>query len=134
MVKIVDMLGADGTAVPVKLMSTARTALRYKQLFRRDLFQDLQELSTSEAATGGAADNAGTIKQALDFNGFLERLAFTMWAQCEGKDFKALAGSLEDEMADWLDRLDTMACSMAGQEIISCYMDSRGTSTEAKKK
>lgn len=74
----------------VDLASNAATAILYKQTFHEDLLKTVTNLSTASSDMLDAVEK-------------IQRLAFIMSKQAEGKPFSALSKELtEDSFIEWL--------------------------------
>lgn len=99
---------------PVKLCGNAATAVRYKQIFHKDLLMSFRAMSTEDF-------DADIIKE----------LAFVMQMQADGKDFK---GITFDDYCEWLTQFEESEILTNAADIINTWMTNTQTMTKAKKK
>lgn len=98
----------------VKLCGNAATAIRYKQLFHRDLLMQFK---------GMDIDNfeADIVKE----------LAFVMVQQAQGTDFKQVSF---DDYVEWLARYEEQELLQAAASIINVWIQNTATAVQPKKK
>lgn len=101
-----------GTTIPMR--ATAATAIRYRQVFGKDLIVEL-------AREKAEAENLEII----------QKLAFIMAKAAEGADMNTLSVRM---YIDWLDERDYMDLVDALPDVIGLYMAGKGTLSDAKKK
>lgn len=94
----------------IKLAANAATPFRFRQMFKKDLFQILGNEEKAEA------EGVETISE----------LAFVMAKQAEGADMSKLA---EDEFYTWLEEFGPMAFIEGAEEILGIYTASEKTTT-----
>lgn len=94
----------------IKLTANAATPFRFRQMFKKDLFQILGNEEKAEA------EGVETISE----------LAFIMAKQAEGADMSKLA---EDEFYTWLEGFGPMAFIENAEEILGIYTASEKTTT-----
>lgn len=98
----------------VKLCGNAATAIRYKQLFHRDLLMQFK---------GMDIDNfeADIVKE----------LAFVMTQQAQGADFRQVSF---DDYVDWLAQYEEQELLQAAASIINVWIQNTATAVQPKKK
>ena len=98
----------------VKLCGNAATAIRYKQLFHRDLLMQFK---------GMDIDNfeADIVKE----------LAFVMTQQAQGADFRQVSF---DDYVEWLARYEEQELLQAAASIINVWIQNTATAVQPKKK
>lgn len=103
----------------VKLLTTARTALYYKQIFNEDLLVFMLVRANSGEATDAEAVDVA------------QKLCFIMAKQAEKADMKQLNF---DSYADWLDTMSQMDLIRASFSIIEVYKENMAGLSTSKKK
>lgn len=103
----------------VKLLTTARTALYYKQIFNEDLLVFMLVRANSGEATDAEAVDVA------------QKLCFIMAKQAEKSDMKQLNF---DSYADWLDTMSQMDLIRASFSIIEVYKENMAGLSTSKKK
>lgn len=98
----------------IKLCGNAATAIRYKQVFHRDLLMSFKSMSPEDF-------DADIIKE----------LAFIMMQQAAGADFKAVTF---DDFVDWLEKFEETDLLNKASDIIGLWMSNTQTMAKAKKK
>lgn len=98
----------------VKLCGNAATAIRYKQLFHRDLLMQFK---------GMDIDNfeADIVKE----------LAFVMTQQAQGADFRQVSF---DDYVEWLAQYEEQELLQAAASIINVWIQNTATAVQPKKK
>ena len=103
---------------PLELAANAATPYRFKQIFKKDLFQ----LFTSAAIKG---EESGT-----DVADSIPELAYVMNMQAQKADMNALSF---DDFMDWLEGFGPMDLIYAGESIMNFYLQSTTSSVQPKK-
>lgn len=98
----------------VKLCGNGATAIRYKQVFNRDL------LVSFAAMEKGVYD--------LDL---IKELAFVMAMQADGKSFTAIT---YEDFIEWLEQFEESDLIASMPDIISVWMNNAETKVKSKKK
>lgn len=98
--------------VPVEMKATGSTVIRYKQIFHRDYFRDI---------------NDSDIADRIDV---FTRMGFVMAKQAEGADMGKLN---EDSFIDWLDQFDPLDVESATDQIMLFFAGSEKQSVNPKK-
>lgn len=150
MVGTVELTLADGSTEELKMFACGTTAIRYKQLFKREILAGITSVvnmlnGDQIKAVMAASDDeeldmdqvdGDTMKALLDVlgsDGFsvVSEMAFVMNQQEEGAKMSMLS---YDDYVDWLERFDTMTFLQNAMTIIGIYMGNRAGSVDAKKK
>ena len=122
MFKEVTIARADGSGAPTALMANAATALRFKQIFKKDLLTLFANAKTEENG-----------KEVYNID-FLPELTFTMAMQARAKSEGIRIDQLnEDDMIEWLEDYDSMAIENASTEIINVYVGNTQSDSKSKK-
>lgn len=103
---------------PLELAANAATPYRFKQIFKKDLFQ----LFTSAAIKG---EESG-----IDIADSLPELAYIMNMQANKKDMNSLS---YDDFMEWLEGFGPMDLIYAGEDIMNFYLQSTASSVSPKK-
>lgn len=115
-----DINKADGTVKRMGFKAVATTAYRYKNIFGKDLLTEITRIV--DARTGNVEANA-------DFS-TLDRMAYIMNAQAEGKDLTVLNN---DTFMQWLEEFDSCAFFNVFSDLISIYLGNKKSTAEPKK-
>lgn len=101
---------------PVTFRATGATIRLYRQIFQRDILQDMTRIQ-KEAVDGEVTPEA---------LGFLENVAYTMAKQADP--------DIPDTADEWLDQFDMFSLYQIFPEIIKLWGTSTATLSESKKK
>ena len=121
MFKQINLITIDGEERAFKFLATGTTAYRYRQVFHQDLMMQLNKM--------GLFREEGVSEDAVDST-VIEKLAFIMNAQAEGKDMNVLNF---DSFLEWADQFASMEMITHASEIVEVYLGSKVTSSVPKK-
>lgn len=155
MIRTITLQLADGTTRPIQFKACGTTAIRYRQVFGKELLGCLtgiinsagpdglaRLLAASQAATAAGEDTIDvntldpeTLQVVLNIGGSgqldtISKLAYIMARSAEGAAMGSL--SVEDYL-DWLDQFESMEFLTRAMDFISLYMGNRETTSSAKK-
>lgn len=121
MYKEITLKRSNGEEKVYKFLSSGATAYRYRQVFHEDLMLQLKHMSVFES---GKSDDNNADSTVLD------KLAFIMNAQAEGKNIKTLNF---DSFVDWAEELESGELLRVLGEILNLYLGSKVSQITAKK-
>lgn len=121
MYKEIRLKCSNGEEKAYKFLSSGATAYRYRQVFHEDLMLQLRRMTSFESENANENNADSTV---------LDKLAFIMNAQAEGKDMKALNF---DSFVDWAEDLESGELLTNAGEILNLYMGSKISQVTAKK-
>ena len=101
----------------VKLRSSAATYIKYRRVFKEDLFKTLQEMTKEIGEDGDIPDGAVAV---------LLQAAFIMAGQADPK--------LTNDIDTWLEQFELMDTVNGIQGVFEMLMGDQATIDEAKKK
>ena len=153
MISNITLITADGSEKTLSFAANATTAIRFRNLFRKDLMTSVTSMLEAlgpdqlKAIAGVMANKqAGEALRLEDLSpemiqpmiqivasGNLEtvqQLAYIMHEQAEKADMGALS---EDTYLEWLEGFDTMTIMTHAMDFINLYMGQKTTSSELKK-
>lgn len=121
MFKQINLNTIDGEQRAFKFLASGTTAYRYRQVFHQDLMMQLNKM--------GLFREEGASEEAVDTT-VIEKLAFIMNAQADGKNMNTLNF---DSFLEWADQFSSMEMITHASEIVEVYLDSKATSSIPKK-
>lgn len=102
----------------VPMIANAATALRYKQVFGKEMMGEFQDIE----------------KDTVKGMNALPELTFIMAKAAEAKEGKADMNKLNQEIyIEWLEQFDPMDIPDAASDIVDLYMGNTKTTSEPKK-
>ena len=113
MYKEITLKCTNGEDKIFKFLASGTTIYRYQQIFHEDLMKKLQ-----------------VMKEDADYS-IIDKLAYIMNAQAEGKDIKTLN---LDTFYTWLEQFESYELLTHGEDIIKIYIGSKFSSSIPKKK
>ena len=146
---VITMQMADGTESDVHFTANGATALRFRQVFGRELIESIKNiidrLGAKNVATlmqGGVDDmslesltpeqlNAVIAVVTSGETNTISQLAYIMNASAEKKDMRALD---MESWLDWMEQFETMEFYTHAMDFIMLYMNNRMTTSIPKKK
>lgn len=148
MIQNITLSLVDGSEAEFEMMACGTTAIRYKQLFGRELLGAIAsvlksfspEMIASITQMDGDIDlddiDANTLSGILsvlenDALSAVSEVAYIMNAQARGEQMNALS---YDKYLAWMEQFDTMTFMQSAMPIIQLYMNNRAGSSVAKKK
>ena len=120
MYKELTLKKADGTKQSYAFKATGSTVIRYRQVFREDLLSELRRIEIKDGEL--ALDSDLTV---------VDKLAFIMNAQAEGKDISKLSF---DSFVSWVDELECGELMEHTDEIITMYLGNKKSDSSLKKR
>ncbi len=118
MLKTIKLITVQGTEKEVSFLSTGTTAIRYKQIFHKDLMPSITKLLKNEDLNPDADLIVG------------QELAFVMNKQAEGRDMNHVT---YEEYLTWIDEYDSASLFQNIADFIKIYTGSRESTSEPKK-
>ena len=101
----------------VEMRSTAATAIRYRNVFHRDILKELSEINPEKI-------DAEVIEK-------IQQLGFIMAKTAEGVNMTQLT---DDDYMDWLDQFDSLEMMQAAKDIVDVYIGGKASESELKKR
>lgn len=147
--KIITLQMADGTESDVPFVANGATALRFRQVFGKELMQSITNIIEHVGAKEIASLMNGMPEEfslesltpeqlsaviAIVGSGEMNtvsQLAYIMNASAEHKDMRAL--DIESWL-DWLEKFETMELTTHAMDFIMLYMNNRVSTSVPKKK
>lgn len=120
MFKTVKLKLENGTTKEFGFLAVGSTQYRYKQIFGRDLMQDMTKMVNSE--TGSFSDD-------IDFS-VSDKLAFIMNCQAEKKDMNC---QNFDTFLEWVDQFDSASLLSHMSDFVSIYIGNKASTSKPKK-
>lgn len=118
MLKTIKLITVQGTEKEVSFLSTGTTAIRYKQIFHKDLMPSITKLLRDEELN----PDADLIVS--------QELAFVMNKQAEGRNMNTVT---YEEYLTWIDEYDSASLFQNIADFIKIYTGSKGSTSEPKK-
>lgn len=118
MLKTIKLITVQGTEKEVSFLSTGTTAIRFKQIFHKDLMPSITKLLKDEELNPDADLIVG------------QELAFVMNKQAEGRNMNTVT---YEEYLTWIDEYDSASLFQNIADFIKIYTGSRGSTSEPKK-
>lgn len=118
MLKTIKLITVQGTEKEVSFLSTGTTAIRFKQIFHKDLMPSITKLLKDEDLNPDADLIVG------------QELAFVMNKQAEGRNMNTVT---YEEYLTWIDEYDSASLFQNIADFIKIYTGSRGSTSEPKK-
>ena len=118
MLKTIKLITVQGTEKEVSFLSTGTTAIRFKQIFHKDLMPSITKLLKDEELNPDADLIVG------------QELAFVMNKQAEGRHMNTVT---YEEYLTWIDEYDSASLFQNIADFIKIYTGSRGSTSEPKK-
>ena len=118
MLKTIKLITVQGTEKEVSFLSTGTTAIRYKQIFHKDLMPSITKLLRDEVLN----PDADLIVS--------QELAFVMNKQAEGRNMNTVT---YEEYLTWIDEYDSASLFQNIADFIKIYTGSKGSTSEPKK-
>ena len=118
MLKKIKLITVQGTEKEVSFLSTGTTAIRFKQIFHKDLMPSITKLLRDEELNPDADLIVG------------QELAFVMNKQAEGRNMNTVT---YEEYLTWIDEYDSASLFQNIADFIKIYTGSRGSTSEPKK-
>ena len=118
MLKTIKLITVQGTEKEVSFLSTGTTAIRYKQIFHKDLMPSITKLLRDEELN----PDADLIVS--------QELAFIMNKQAEGRNMNTVT---YEEYLTWIDEYDSASLFQNIADFIKIYTGSKGSTSEPKK-
>lgn len=118
MLKTIKLTTTQGTEKEVSFLSTGTTAIRFKQIFHKDLLPSITKLLKDEDLN----PDADLI--------VAQELAFVMNKQAEKRDMKTVT---YDEYLEWIEEYDSASLFQNIADFIRIYTGSRESTSEPKK-
>ncbi len=118
MLKTIKLITVQGTEKEVSFLSTGTTAIRFKQIFHKDLMPSITKLLRDEELNPDADLIVG------------QELAFVMNKQAEGRNMNTVT---YEEYLTWIDEYDSASLFQNIADFIKIYTGSRGSTSEPKK-
>lgn len=118
MLKTIKLITVQGTEKEVSFLSTGTTAIRFKQIFHKDLMPSITKLLKDEELNPDVDLIVG------------QELAFVMNKQAEGRNMNTVT---YEEYLTWIDEYDSASLFQNIADFIKIYTGSRGSTSEPKK-
>lgn len=118
MLKTIKLITVQGTEKEVSFLSTGTTAIRYKQIFHKDLMPSITKLLRDKELN----PDADLIVS--------QELAFVMNKQAEGRNMNTVT---YEEYLTWIDEYDSASLFQNIADFIKIYTGSKGSTSEPKK-
>lgn len=118
MLKTIKLITVQGTEKEVSFLSTGTTAIRFKQIFHKDLMPSITKLLKDEELNPDADLIVG------------QELAFVMNKQAEGRNMNTVT---YEEYLTWIDEYDSASLFQNIADFIKIYTGSKGSTSEPKK-
>ncbi len=113
----------------VPFLSTGTTAIRFKEIFRKDLLASLTKMGAYSKEKKSEISTVLQIAESGEMETISE-LAYIMNSAAEKADFKLLSF---EKFVDWADQFESMELLYNANKIMEIYLASRITSSEIKK-
>lgn len=111
---------ADGTSKTFDFLAVGSTPYRYKQIFGKDLMNDLTKLVGSDL---------NTINSEADFS-VSDKLAFIMNCQADKRDMNC---QNFDTFIEWVDQFDAATLVNHMGDFVSIYIGNKASTSKPKK-